>query len=141
MNNSSIEINRTISAPVQRVWEALTDPEKMKLWYFDVHEFKPETGNKFYFYEPGSNKYLHQCEIMDFIPKRCISYTWSYPEYTNRNSLVSWNLEPLGEETKLSFSHIDVQNLKDDSEVFSRENFEKGWDEIINKNLVDFVSS
>jgi uncharacterized protein YndB with AHSA1/START domain len=42
-------IERNFSAPLSKVWEAITDTGKMKHWYFDLEKFNPEVGFKFQF--------------------------------------------------------------------------------------------
>ena len=49
MNNQPIIIERTFDAPVGKVWQAITDKDEMKKWYFDLAEFKAETGLGFSF--------------------------------------------------------------------------------------------
>ena len=43
----AVVIERTFNAAVARVWEALTDADEMRVWYFDLKEFKPEVGFEF----------------------------------------------------------------------------------------------
>ena len=40
---------RTLNATVAKVWEALTDVDQMREWYFDLKEFRPEVGFEFGF--------------------------------------------------------------------------------------------
>jgi len=47
-------IERTFRVPVSRVWEALTDKDQMKQWYFDVSGFRPEVGFAFSFAGKGN---------------------------------------------------------------------------------------
>ncbi len=42
MSNKPLVFERTLNAPVNAVWEAITDKDKMKQWYFDLAAFKPE---------------------------------------------------------------------------------------------------
>ena len=44
-----VVIERTFNAAVTRVWEALTNVDQMRQWYFDLKEFKPEIGFEFEF--------------------------------------------------------------------------------------------
>ena len=44
MNKSPFVIERVYNAPIQLVWEAITNRDQMKQWYFDLKEFKPEVG-------------------------------------------------------------------------------------------------
>jgi len=48
--NNQIEplvIERTFNAPIAQVWKAITTPEEMKRWSFDIKEFKPDVGLNF----------------------------------------------------------------------------------------------
>ena len=36
----TVIIEQTLNAPVELVWDALTNVEKMRKWYFDLAEFK-----------------------------------------------------------------------------------------------------
>lgn len=39
------------NAPVEKVWQALTDKDQMKQWYFDIPDFNTAPGSRFDFYE------------------------------------------------------------------------------------------
>jgi uncharacterized protein YndB with AHSA1/START domain len=47
MGSTPVIIEVTLNAPAERVWQAITEKDKMKQWYFEVPEFKPEVGFKF----------------------------------------------------------------------------------------------
>jgi len=49
MSAQPFVIDRVYNAPTERVWEAITDNNKMKEWYFDIPDFKPEVGFEFTF--------------------------------------------------------------------------------------------
>ncbi|HQW02016.1 MAG TPA: SRPBCC domain-containing protein, partial [Saprospiraceae bacterium] len=42
-------IERTLNAPIDRVWQAITNKSQMKQWYFDLADFKAEVGFQFEF--------------------------------------------------------------------------------------------
>ena len=44
--NRPIIVERTLNARPAMVWRALTDPEQMKQWYFEIDGFKAEAGNE-----------------------------------------------------------------------------------------------
>ncbi|ALL04826.1 hypothetical protein AQ505_04595 [Pedobacter sp. PACM 27299] len=44
MKTAALELEYLLDAPLSSVWEALTVNAKMKKWYFDLAEFKPELG-------------------------------------------------------------------------------------------------
>ena len=67
----AVVIERTFNVPVARVWKALIDADQMRVWYFDLKEFKPEVGFEFEFtVEHEGTKYHHLCKITEVIPKR-----------------------------------------------------------------------
>jgi uncharacterized protein YndB with AHSA1/START domain len=40
-----IIVVQELAAPISVVWEAITNPERMRAWYFDtIGEFRPEPG-------------------------------------------------------------------------------------------------
>jgi uncharacterized protein YndB with AHSA1/START domain len=74
----SVIVERTFDAPVTRVWKALTDVDQMRVWYFDLKEFKPQIGFEFEFVvEHEGNTYHHVCKVTEVIPEKKIAYTWA----------------------------------------------------------------
>jgi uncharacterized protein YndB with AHSA1/START domain len=134
----AVEIERTFNAPVARVWKALTDVDQMRVWYFDLKEFKPEVGFEFAFVvEHQGNTYDHRCQITEVIPEKKIAYTWRYEGHEG-NSLVTIELFPEGEKTRLKLTHEGLETFPKTA-AFARENFEKGWTEIIGSSLKQYV--
>ncbi|NSL87355.1 SRPBCC family protein [Chitinophaga solisilvae] len=132
-------VERTFRAPVKQVWEALTDAEKMKKWYFDVPDFKPETGNTFTF--TGEDKgitYLHLCRVTEVIPEKKLSYTWKYDGYEGE-SLLTFELFPEGDHTRLRLTHAGLHTFPQHNPSFARNSFQGGWDFIINTSLKNYL--
>ena len=132
-------IERTFNAPVSKVWEAITDKSKMKQWYFDLAEFKPEVGFEFQF--TGGNEgreYLHLCKIVEVIPEKKLRHSWRYDGYEG-NSFVTFELFPEGDKTRLRLTHEGLETFPASIPDFAKENFVAGWTEIIGTLLKDFV--
>lgn len=136
-----IVVERTFDANSTEVWNALTDKEKMKQWYFDLKEFKPQVGFEFQFLA-GDEKaqYRHICKIKEVIPGKKLSYSWKY-EHDPGVSVVTFELFPQGNKTKLKLTHEGTENFSKDHPELDKKNFVKGWDEIINVNLKKFLES
>ncbi|MGZ3754626.1 MAG: SRPBCC family protein [Mucilaginibacter sp.] len=138
MKNEPFVIERTYKAPINTVWEAITDKDKMKEWYFALQEFKPEVGFEFTFTGgTEENQYLHLCKITEVIPGKKLSHTWKYDGYTGE-SLVTFELFDKGEETTLRLTHAGLETfppIKD----FAKTNFEQGWTYIIGKSLLEYL--
>lgn len=124
-------VEKTYNASIKDVWNAITVKEKMKEWYFDLDEFKPEVGFKFRFYGEGSKgeKYLHLCEVTEVIPQSRLSYTWQY-EGIDGMSTVTFQLYPEGNKTRLLLTHRGLGSFPDETD-FRRDSFLGGWTEII----------
>ena len=139
MNDTPVIFERTYKAPIEKVWNAITDREDMKLWYFDLVEFKPEVGFKFQFEGgPPEKSYLHLCEVTEVNPGRKLQYSWRYDGYTG-NSFVTFELYPEGNHTRLKLTHAGLDTFPKDNAHLAKENFVEGWKEIIGINLKDFL--
>ena len=136
----AVVIERTFNAPVARVWKALTDVEQMRQWYFDLREFKPETGFEFEFtVEHEGMKYDHRCKITEVIPQRKLAYTWGY-EGQEGDSLVTFELFADGDKTRLKLTHEGFETFPK-LPSFARENFLAGWTQIIGSSLKKFLEN
>jgi uncharacterized protein YndB with AHSA1/START domain len=133
-----VVIERTFNAPVTRVWEALTDVDQMRQWFFDLKEFRPELGFEFAFVvEHKGNTYDHRCKVTEVIPQKKLAYTWRYEGHEG-NSLVTIELFFEGDKTRLKLTHEGLDTFPK-TPAFARENFEKGWTELIGSELKNFV--
>src|SRR5262245_56175021 len=133
----TVMIERTLSATIDRFWKALTDVEAMKHWYFDLKEFQAKVGFEFEFVvEHEGNSYHHLCRVTETTPPRKLAYTWRYKGHEG-NSLVTFELSPEGEKTRLKLTHKGLETFPPTA-AFARENFEQGWTEIIGKSLPEF---
>ena len=136
----AVVIERTFSAPPERIWKALTDAEEMRRWYFDMKEFKPEVGFEFEFtVEHEGMKYHHLCEITEVIPQKKLVYTWRYKGHEG-NSLVTFELFADGDKTRLKLTHEGLETFPK-TPSFARRSFMEGWTQIIGSSLKEFVES
>ncbi len=134
----AVVIERTFKAPVARVWKALTNADEMRVWYFDLKEFKPEVGFEFEFtVEHEGVRYHHLCKITQVIPQKKIAYTWRYAG-EDGNSLVTFELFADGDKTRLKLTHEGLETFPK-LPAYARTNFEKGWTEIIGSSLKQYV--
>lgn len=141
MNNNpnDVIIEKTFNAPVDRVWRALTDPEQMKQWYFDLPGFKAEVGYEFAFVVSNDkHEWSHLCKVTEVKHQRLISYTWRYEGYAG-DSLVRFELFDEGGKTRLVLTHSGLHTFPANVEALKRENFVAGWTEIVNTSLTKFL--
>lgn len=132
MKNEPLVMERTYDAPVEKVWSALTDPVKMKQWYFDIPDFKAEVGSEFSFISGGDSGcdsgggYVHKCKVTRAIPNEVIAYTWTYPEIGGESE-VSFELFDENGKTRLLLTHKGLETFQTDNKDFKRESFNGGW--------------
>ena len=132
-------IERTYDAPVGMVWQAITDKDHMKQWYFDLKEFKPEVGFEFQFYGGTPEKqYLHLCKILEVVPQKKLSYSWRYDGYEG-NSTVTFELFPEGGKTRLKLTHAGLETFPASNPDLVRQNFVEGWTSLIGESLKHLV--
>jgi uncharacterized protein YndB with AHSA1/START domain len=140
MENSAYVIEQTYQAPASQVWKAITDKDEMKLWYFDLPEFKPEIGTEFRFMGgPAEDRqYQHICQVTEVIPDQKIAYSWRYDGYEG-NTLVTFELFDEGGQTRLKLTHEGLETFPADNPDFAKENFAEGWTWIIGTSLKEYL--
>jgi uncharacterized protein YndB with AHSA1/START domain len=141
--NAPFVIERTFRATADVVWKAITDKEQMKQWYFDIKEFKPVVGFEFQFTgrgEDNETEYIHLCRILEVIPGRKLSYSWSYKDYVGK-TIVTFDLFPEGNTTRLKLTHEGLETLPSDIPDFRPECFARGWTDLLEVYLKNFVEN
>jgi uncharacterized protein YndB with AHSA1/START domain len=137
-SSEAVILERTLNAPVAKVWKALTDVDQMRQWYFDLKEFKPQVGFEFEFVvEHEGNTYHHLCRVTEVIPQQKIAYTWRYKGEPG-NSLVTFELFAEGDKTRLKLRHSGIETFPK-TPAYARKNFETGWTAILDSELKQFV--
>ena len=111
MNYQPFIIEQVYHVPASKVWDAITDNEQMKKWYFQIPDFKPVVGFEFSFSGGANGEYKHLCKVIEVIPGRKLTHSWHYEGYPG-NSLVSFELFEEGKRTKLKLTHTGWKVLK-----------------------------
>ena len=134
----AVVVERTLNAPIARVWKALTDANQMRQWYFDLKEFQPQVGFEFEFVvEHEGNRYHHLCQVTDVVPQKKIAYSWRYKGEPG-DSLVTFELFAEGNKTRVKVTHTGIETFPR-TPAYARKNFENGWTAIIGAELKQFV--
>ncbi len=125
-----------LSAPIDQVWNAITQKEIMKEWYFDLEEFKPEPGFTFTFTAgPDGRSYIHECTITRAEKPALLEYSWKYRGYEGE-SFVLFELTAEGDKTRIRLTHRGLESFPASNPDFAAKNFEGGWTALIGKRLV-----
>jgi uncharacterized protein YndB with AHSA1/START domain len=142
METGTFTIEETYPATAAKVWRAITDKNQMKVWYFDLAEFKPEVGFEFRFWGgPAEDRqYLHICRITEVIPEKKLVHSWEYDGYTG-STLVSFELfEETQNKTRLKLTHRGLDTFPKENSDFAQANFEEGWTSLIGTSLKNFLN-
>ncbi len=140
--DNSFTLKRTYKAPIQLVWEAITDKERLKEWYFDFgKEWNLAVGYKFEWSAgpPDGEKWLHRGEIFEVVKNKKLSHTWEYPGYSG-SSVLTWELVKLDEyNTEIVLTHFFKIPFDPTVEALRKENFVEGWNQLLNTGLVEYL--
>ncbi len=140
MENNTIIVEQLFNAPISKTWKAITDKNEMKIWYFDLAEFKAEAGFKFQFLagEEPYKQFLHLCEITEVVPEKKLTYSWRYDGYGG-NSFVTFELFNQGNKTLLKLTHTGIETFPKENPDFAITNFIEGWNHIIHIALKEYL--
>ena len=141
MKAEPIVIERTLQAPVAKVWKALTDARQMQSWYFDIPTFKAEPGFEFVFYGgDGQQQWAHYCKVVEAVKEKKLSYTWKYDEFPDVETVVTFELFDEGNNTtRLRLTHVGLEGFPQDNKNFRKQSFTEGWTYIVGTSLKDYV--
>lgn len=110
----------TISAPIDWVWAALTDPTTISIWMQDITvDIDLQVGGAYRFFNRQTTG-----RILHIEPWSMLEYTWRqqrWPQYWE-DSLVRWELFPEGTSTRIHLIHSRFPNLNE------RDSHDEGWD-------------
>jgi uncharacterized protein YndB with AHSA1/START domain len=95
--------DRTLKRPVEKVWAALTTPERISDWMIADAEVEPRLGGR---YALNFRNADHRMEgvITRWEPPHLLAFTW--PEFADRPAtLVTWALSPDPVGCRLTLTH------------------------------------
>jgi uncharacterized protein YndB with AHSA1/START domain len=92
--HENVKISVKVNAPVDKVWNALTNKEQMKNWYFDIPDLNQKKVMHSIFLSRVKREFHHHCEIAEVVPNEKLKHSWTYPDITKEKTLVKWELKP-----------------------------------------------
>lgn len=135
-----VKVEAVFDATKSQVWEALTNTEIMKVWYFDISNFRLEVGSEFSFYEGDKKEYLHEGEILKAEQNKVLQHTWKHPQQSKGSSIVTWEIEESSDKkVKVTLLHEGLENFADGGPSFAPANYEMGWNAIVKTNLRNYL--
>jgi uncharacterized protein YndB with AHSA1/START domain len=88
--------------PVEAVWAALTEPDRLSLWLADA-EVDLRMGGRYRLLWRGEGQGTMEGTIVELEPPRVLAYTWN--EHGQLESTVRWELATEGEGCVLRLTH------------------------------------
>lgn len=116
METIAIERSIWISAPRERVWQAITDPGQVEQWFAPGTTFKSSgsgVGARLYVENPetGAEMYVQVLEVVD-PPKRLVLRSQSTPP--EPTFFTSYRLDEENGGTRLSFTFSGYEGLPEE---------------------------
>jgi uncharacterized protein YndB with AHSA1/START domain len=139
-----------ITAPVQRVFQALTNSAQLMRWFTDAacpikywrmdaraggtYSYATEKGN---FTVNGVDEFECHGEILEFEPPRLLVYTWIANWHLDKQkaTVVRWELTPTATGTRVKVTHSGLAH-----EPAAREDYRGGWVGVVG-NLKRFAEA
>lgn len=136
-----IIVEETFNADIKAVWNALTEIEEMRKWYFEnIPAFKPEVGFKTQFSVKSEERnFLHKWKVTEAEPIKKIKYTWEFEEYHGKSS-TTFELCPEGDLVKLILTVDVLEDFPEGIPEFERESCIAGWNYFINDRLKEYLT-
>lgn len=135
-----IIFEQTFNAPLESVWNAITDVNLMRKWYFNnIPDFKATIGFTTQFdVTNGDRNFRHQWKVTEVIPEKIIKYEWTFEGYKGRSTTL-FELFAKENSTKLILTVEVLEDFPDDIPEFKRESCIGGWNYFINNRLKDYL--
>ena len=141
-SDGHIIIEQTFNVPISSVWNAITNIEEMRKWYFEnIPSFKPEVGFATKFnVQSETRDFLHLWQVLEVIPLRLIKYNWKYANYKGDSNVV-FELFEEEKKTKLKLTVEIVEDFTEDIKEFKRESCIGGWEYFIQLRLKQYLEN
>lgn len=137
---SVISTKSVFESTKEKVWDAITNPQTMKIWYFAISDFNLAIGNQFSFYESDRKEYLHTGEIIKVEQNKILQHTWNHPEQSKGSSTVTWTIAEIeNNKVEVTLTHEGVESFADAGPNFTPANYQMGWDALVKTNLRNYL--
>ena len=133
-------IEQTFQVSKNIIWDAITNIEKMKIWFFEnIEEFKHEIGFQTKFnVVSGDRNFMHCWKITQVETLKKITYHWNYEGYKG-DSYVYFELFTKENNTLLRVTTEVIEDFNDDIIEFKRESCIGGWNYFIKDRLKNYI--
>jgi uncharacterized protein YndB with AHSA1/START domain len=83
-----IVLEQTFNSSIESVWNAITEIEQMRQWYFEnIPAFKPEIGFETQFNVQSNHRnFLHKWKVTELQHLKLITYSWKFEDYPGKST-------------------------------------------------------
>jgi uncharacterized protein YndB with AHSA1/START domain len=139
-DSDSVVVEIDISAPAERVFEALIDPKQIARWWrneavtLEDIELEPWVGGRWGYQTnkpvDGVNRFRVHGEVLAYDPPRLLAYTWLANLHNDPGlrTVVRWELTPIPGGTRVKLTHSGLG-----SEPETRHGYGSGWTGIVDR--------
>lgn len=137
-----IIIDQTFTCTIEKVWNAITQIDLMKKWYFEnIPDFRPIVGFKTQFNVASTNRdFFHYWKITKVIPFKKITYEWTY-EGIEGVGIVTFDISTEHNTTVLRLTSEGLDSFPEDIPEFSHESCSGGWNYFIKERLTTYLKT
>ena len=128
----------TFNATIEKVWETVTNAEKLGTWFMP-NDFKPVEGHEFTLQSPFGPS---PCKVEKVDAPHFVRFAWDTDGW-----FVTFELKQIGEQTQFTLTHggwkeashiIPKANM---SAQDVRQNMDGGWSMLVGKKLKETVET
>lgn len=141
-SNPPIILEFEYNKPINDVWSAITETNKMKNWFFEqMEDFKPQVGYKTAFpVISGDRTFTHLWKVLAVEPNKKITTQWTYTEYIGEGH-VTFLLDKVNEDTtKLTLINEVIADFPTDVPEFTRDSCTAGWNYFLGERLTAYLN-
>jgi uncharacterized protein YndB with AHSA1/START domain len=120
-----IEIERTVTAPPDRIFRALTDADELSRWWTTSAESDARTGGSYAYrfeFEDASRNHTYTGEYLHVVPDESVRYPWQTGLGPTE---VAVGLEPEADGTRVRLVHSGWGEGGDWDEAVAM--YDQGW--------------
>lgn len=133
----SLKLNFKYKVPPERVWDAITNKDKLNQWYFDTANFELAVGHIWSYYDQN----LIQNKILKVLPMSQFIHTLAIPEQSSGTSVVYWELKSQlrNKASKLTLTHNGIDKLSPSPEIINH--YYENWNDLLGTRLKNFLEN
>lgn len=138
-----IKVSEKFNVTAKVLWEAITEVDKMKLWFFDnLPSFKAIEGHQLVFDVFSEDRcFRHIWEVIEVINQEKISVRWTY-EGIAGESIAHFAIGTNPENgVSLTVTTEVIVDFPSDIPEFEPESCEAGWKYFIQKRLAEYLAA